>query len=168
MSDVGTDKAPGGNAGRAAPFPRRVPRPPDHRWNDPMHFSLRDFTLSSHANASKKVFTIFSVKTLVETGPPMTRLRRRTRSGRPRSSIGDVEARRVAGRPRLLPKELAAAHIIDCRLWPWRHSGGRTTPITAPTSQRQWQPRWAKDPRGSAPPTPPYVRVRIRRFEKLR
>jgi hypothetical protein len=24
------------------------------------------------------------------------------------------------------------------------------------------------EPRGSAPPTPPYVRVRIRRFEKLR
>src|SRR5258708_1068533 len=34
-------------------------------------------------------------------------------------------------------------------------------------------PRWVNDrdrgePRGSAPPTPPYVRVRIRRFEKLR
>src|SRR5499427_10755086 len=34
-------------------------------------------------------------------------------------------------------------------------------------------PRWAKDrdrgePRGSAPPTPPCVRVRTRRFEKLR
>jgi hypothetical protein len=33
-------------------------------------------------------------------------------------------------------------------------------------------PEWVTDrdrgePRGSAPPTPPYVRVRIRRFEKL-
>jgi hypothetical protein len=35
------------------------------------------------------------------------------------------------------------------------------------------RPDWVRDrdrgePRGSAPPTPPYVRVRIRRFEKLR
>ena len=50
---------------------------------------------------------------------------------------------------------------------------GGTTPISCRQNWRPWLPRWAKDrdrgePRGSAPPTPPYVRVRIRRFEKLR
>jgi hypothetical protein len=30
-------------------------------------------------------------------------------------------------------------------LWPWCHSGGRTTPITEPTGQRPWPPRWAKE-----------------------
>ena len=30
------------------------------------------------------------------------------------------------------------------------------------------QDRDRGEPRGSAPPTPPYIRVRIRRFEKLR
>src|SRR6516165_2395879 len=42
----------------------------------------------------------------------------------------------------------------------------------APKPDRRLGWRWAKDrdrgePRGSAPPTPPYVRVRIRRFEKV-
>ena len=45
-------------------------------------------------------------------------------------------------------------------------------PTTALMMQCRERQKSAKDrdrgePRGSAPPTPPYVRVRIRRFEKL-
>jgi hypothetical protein len=32
---------------------------------------------------------------------------------------------------------------IGCPLLPRCHSGGRTTPMTGPASQRPWLPRWA-------------------------
>src|SRR5467141_1065983 len=38
----------------------------------------------------------------------------------------------------------------------------------APACLKRAKDRDRGEPRGSAPPTPPYVRVRIRRFEKLR
>ena len=48
-----------------------------------------------------------------------------------------------------------------------------STKATTLSPTRRSRPKSARDrdrgePRGSAPPTPPYVRVRIRRFEKLR
>jgi hypothetical protein len=49
----------------------------------------------------------------------------------------------------------------------------RFAPLNRPRQLEGLRPKSANDrdrgePRGSAPPTPPYVRVRIRRFEKLR
>src|SRR6266852_6087334 len=59
-----------------------------------------------------------------------------------------------------------------CR--PHSFTNDRSTPVTGPVPvparvSRPWAiDRDRGEPRGSAPPTPPYVRVRIRRFEKLR
>jgi hypothetical protein len=49
----------------------------------------------------------------------------------------------------------------------------RSFPVSRPFQNRSTCLKGAKDwdwgePRGSAPPTPPYVRVRMRRFERLR
>jgi hypothetical protein len=41
------------------PFPLRVPRPPDHLWNDASPFTLGDFDPFPHAKRPQKIFAIF-------------------------------------------------------------------------------------------------------------
>src|SRR5882762_8486828 len=55
--------------------------------------------------------------------------------------------------------------------WKWRHFQNMSLFTPTTDSRRAARLLCANDrdrgePRGSAPPTPPYVRVRIRRFEK--
>ena len=83
----------------------------------------------------------------------------------------------IGAKPRLRPKHVWAIRtkgvysvsgvlvesgsVIDVRVTP------DATKLCSSETTRSATDRDRGEPRGSAPPTPPYVRVRIRRFEKL-
>ena len=84
----------------------------------------------------------------------------------------------IGAKPRLRPKHVWAIRTKGVySLRACTHKSGsvidvRVTPDATKLLRSSEMTRCARDrdrgePRGSAPPTPPYVRVRIRRFEKL-
>src|SRR5712664_622014 len=78
-----------------------------------------------------------------------------------------MEARRTFCIPQPTLREQAVAPLSAypgiCEVCFAPMNGHRETPLSSPKSATD---RDRGEPRGSAPPTPPYVRVRIRRFEK--
>jgi hypothetical protein len=81
----------------------------------------------------------------------------------------------AAGAPPVLAlRHRSANHTFRATgYWHYGRRNRRYAPESGPVDRRPALLPWAKDrdrgePRGSTPPTPPYVRVRIRRFEKLR